>query len=511
MAETKTLIYDDKVAGRKVLPLPLELPFTRYLDELVKYASTGETKTTIVKLARGDTIYEVSNNLSAYLASAKEPHVEVLRIAGLAASGEPEGFKLMYALLLAVPPIGVLIEELADFRHVVRIMSRIDAKEKADKELMESEEWFKKKVVLCTISHELPNSDTQQEELWLRWKEGVRLAFLDPDRRWDTAVLERVKIELEALDLRIKMIVTKLNIDVHGESILFLSALREETKWRIQAVEEAKQHAGSSTLIVHRKLGERWDGILEALRATEVGTLIADLFVTQATKTHSYTHCKTGAAILHALTTHPALQSHFRKLDNLSCLSLFIHHAGGQILDVMLPIGSKLKALLNLPGFRLNGRLLTIDLRRIPAAHFVDQDDLPREVDWSEIGKDIGISYKSLALIYIDNDNFLAKLLDNPKAVGKPGVIAAISQRCRSPRILSIISNRRELYTGFANKEVPLNLLLNPARVPLTSLRKFIHVRYIDKMSLSRLANKGSGIRGEVRREVQRYLSSIGR
>ena len=49
---------------------------------------------------------------------------------------------------------------------------------------------------------------------------------------------------------------------------------------------------------------------------------------------------------------------------------------------------------------------------------------------------------------------------------------------------------------------------MNPAKIPLTSLRKFIHVRYVDKMTLQRLVGRGGNIREEVRREIQRYLNS---
>jgi hypothetical protein len=177
----------------------------------------------------------------------------------------------------------------------------------------------------------------------------------------------------------------------------------------------------------------------------------------------------------------------------------------------MVPPSSHVKMLLELAGFTLDGRILSVDLRRIQAAHFIDEKDLPREIDWAEIGKDGGMSYKSLALIYIDNDSFLVQLLDNAKATGKPGVVSVIAQRCRSPRVLGIIANRRDLYTGYANKEVPLHLLRNPGKVPLTALRKFVHVRYIDKMTLTRLANRGSGIREEVRREIHHYLANFGK
>jgi hypothetical protein len=113
-------------------------------------------------------------------------------------------------------------------------------------------------------------------------------------------------------------------------------------------------------------------------------------------------------------------------------------------------------------------------------------------------------------MTYMDNDSFLAELLNNPKAASKPGVIASIALRCRSSRILTMIANRRDLYTGFAGKEVPLNLLMNPVRIPVTTLRKFVHVRYIDRPTLQRLSGRGSPAREEIRREISRYLNNLG-
>ena len=62
---------------------------------------------------------------------------------------------------------------------------------------------------------------------------------------------------------------------------------------------------------------------------------------------------------------------------------------------------------------------------------------------------------------------------------------------------------------GIGYEHVPVNLLRNPSRVSLTSLRKFVHVRYVDRMTLQRLAARGSQIREEVRREIMHYLTTI--
>ncbi len=134
---------------------------------------------------------------------------------------------------------------------------------------------------------------------------------------------------------------------------------------------------------------------------------------------------------------------------------------------------------------------------------------MPRDIDWTDIHKEKAVSYRTLVMTYMDNDQFIFELLNNPRVLAQPGIVPLIALRSRSLRVLTIISTRLDLHTGFANKEVPINLLQNPARIPLASIRKFLHVRYIDKATLARLGGKGSQIREEVRREIQHYLSSL--
>jgi hypothetical protein len=152
--------------------------------------------------------------------------------------------------------------------------------------------------------------------------------------------------------------------------------------------------------------------------------------------------------------------------------------------------------------------MLSIEFSAVDSSYFLE-DDLPADVNWMEISNSKKLSFKSLVMSYLDNDSFLTQMLNNPKATNQPGLVALIAQRCRSLRILSMIANRRDLYTGFNNKTVPLNLVMSPARIPLTTIRKFMHIRYIDKMTLVKLSQKGgSQVREEVRREIDRYLRS---
>ena len=510
MAQFRSITYDTMAAGRKLLTFPPELPFDEYLGELVKYVPQGETKNALVRIAGIRNILERTTALADLLKSSNEPDKEVIGMAALAISADVAGFKLMYGALLAVPPVGVLMNDLAGFSNVNRMMERIARLEQGGGGFKESDEWFKKKVMLLSMSRPLPNADTTPSDRpWIGWSEGVKRAVQSADARWDTAIFERFKIELEAKDHRLKRIVAQLDPEIHENVVMTLFNLHEEVSWQRQIVDEAAHDLDGPSLILLRRLGDRWDGIAASLRKTAVGARIVEMIERQADKNHPYPHLKTGTAVVRSMITHPILRLTTRKPDILSCITLFVESAGESILEFVIPVGKKLGDLLDLPGFEKREKILKVDLARVPAAQFVDADEVPVDIDWTDIRKSGKLGFRSLVLSYINNDNFLMELIDNPKATGRQGVISLIAQRCRSSRILSVIANRRDLYTGFSNKEVPVNLLRNPAKVSLTSLRKFIHVRYVDKMSLQSLASRGSQIREEVRREIMHYLSSM--
>ncbi len=513
MQNTQTIAYDDKTSGRKVLGFPPQLPFAEFREELKEMAPEQHQIDILKEIAGEESVFARATCLAELLTEAREPHKDILRIASLAADYNSVGFKLMYASLLALPPRQTMVADLAEFTSVNRLMQKISKKEQAGTALKENEEWFKKKVMMLSMSLPLPNANnTTAETPWTAWSEGVRLALADPDPQWDKAVLERAKVELEALELRIKLIVVSLDPDRMESLAGYLFSLSEETKWRKQALEEDSDKMGKATLIIEKKIGERWSEIMTSLQKTEAGKIVVDLFRAQTMKTHSYPHVKTGAAMLHALMMHPVLKRGGSGPDGMSCIHLYVTHAGGGLLEILIRNssgGKELESLIDLSGMELIDKVLSIDLRKAPAALFVDNEGVPREIDWFEVQKEKGLSYKSLVMTFMDNDSFLAELLNNPKAASKPGVIAVIALRCRSSRILSMIANRRDLYTGFAGKEVPLNLLMNPVRIPVTTLRKFIHVRYIDRPTLLRFSGRGSPAREEIRREISRYLNNL--
>lgn len=513
METVRTIAYDDKTVGRKVLVFPPDLPFADHLTEILRLLPTGEEKDNLLKIAVVDSVFKQASLLGEYLATSGAPHTELMRIAALAASGESAGLKLLQAALLTVPPAEELVMELVDFRNVTRVMAHIAAKEKAGKTLRESEDWFRKKALLLSTSHPLPEGGSAASgDPWLGWGERVRRAIADPDHQWDQAILEHAKTEIEALDLRIRLRLATIDFVSKERTTVFLIARGDEARWRIETLEGAYQRFGEPTIVVAHKLGGRWAETMAALRSTAAGNALADLFDTQLRKVHSHPQIRLGTALMRALLMHPLLLRAQRKPDYLSCLALYADAAAGGSLEILLhkPAAvNVLKTLLDLPGFDLQQRTLAIDLRKVPSACFIDLDGMPREVDWTNIRADAAVSWRSLVITYMDNDNFIVELLNNPRVIAQPGIMPLIAQKSRSTRVLNILATNRALHTGFANKEVPVNLLMNPAKIPLSALRKFIHVRFMDKATLSRMAGKGSQIREEVRREVERYLGSL--
>lgn len=509
METLKTISYDFESAGRKIVTIPSELPFTGLFEDLRSIRDLEQRQKELTAIAEKGNLYEVSSGISSHLLIAEYPHLDILTILYMAGKGEPEGIKLLYASMLAVQPATVMIGKMADFHNVKRVMDRIHNKKTANAHLSEAEDWFSRKVMLLSIAQKLPDtSEYDPERPWHSWSEGVRRALSEADDRWDEAVSERAKAEIDALDMKIQKIVASLDPERRAAIAIYLGSLSEENRFRKLAIAESIGQSQSDPLILRRGLENIWDNTMASLRESEAGNLLADMFEVQSQKAHTLPQLKAGASLIRSLNMHPEFKKVAASIDLPSCLHQFITCAGDGILEAMVPKGTHLDAIRDSSGFEFNEEVLTIDLARIARGAFVDEDGMPINVDWTLATLDKFRSYKSLVLSYMDNDTFLVELLNNPKAISKPGVVDTISLRCRSLRVLSLVATRRELFTGYVNKNVPLNLLMSPSKVPLTLLRKFVHVRYVDKMSLGRLMGRGGNIRDDVRREIKRYLDS---
>jgi hypothetical protein len=116
---------------------------------------------------------------------------------------------------------------------------------------------------------------------------------------------------------------------------------------------------------------------------------------------------------------------------------------------------------------------------------------------------------KKLVLDSLMSVSVLLGFLRNPKIIGIPGLVEEVVIRTRSPKIIETICQVRLLHTGFANKGVPLAVLKSPVNVSVKTMRKFIHVKYVNKVDLKRMSKDKGGLRKEVVREIQLYLKTL--
>jgi hypothetical protein len=116
---------------------------------------------------------------------------------------------------------------------------------------------------------------------------------------------------------------------------------------------------------------------------------------------------------------------------------------------------------------------------------------------------------KRMVMNQVGSVSILLGFLRNPKVTSIPGLVADVTRRTRSTRVLEVIANDRTLHSGFANKDVPRAMLESPCNLSVKTLRRFIHVKFVSKTDLRRLAKDKARIRKEVVREIEAYLDSL--
>jgi len=184
-----------------------------------------------------------------------------------------------------------------------------------------------------------------------------------------------------------------------------------------------------------------------------------------------------------------------------------------------------------LDGLTIQGEFLVVDLseaagrdrwenflpvpggghpRAVPAPPDPDGTGTEDDAEEEEKAEDMTASaIKHLVMSNIMSTSVTLGFLRNPKVVSIPGLVAEVAARTRNPQIIETIATDRALYTGFANRDVPRICLQSPCNTSVKTLRKFIHVKYVNKVDLRRMANDRAGMRREVIREIEKYLEAL--
>lgn len=116
---------------------------------------------------------------------------------------------------------------------------------------------------------------------------------------------------------------------------------------------------------------------------------------------------------------------------------------------------------------------------------------------------------KNLVMTNLQSTSLLLGFLRNAKFTSVPGLVEDVANRTRSALVIETIASDRTLHTGFANRGVPQACLRSPVNVSVKTLRKFIHVKYVSKVELKRMALDRTGIRQEVGQEIRKYLDNL--
>ena len=134
-------------------------------------------------------------------------------------------------------------------------------------------------------------------------------------------------------------------------------------------------------------------------------------------------------------------------------------------------------------------------------------DESTSSLDLASGRKPPPVDWKGLVLSNITRDTLIASFLGNPKCVRVPGLVECVVVNTRSMQILSTIASKRDLHTGHQNKGVPAALLRSQCRIPMSLLRRFIHIRFVSRPELRDLALRAP--RPDVAKEIGEYLKTI--
>lgn len=155
-------------------------------------------------------------------------------------------------------------------------------------------------------------------------------------------------------------------------------------------------------------------------------------------------------------------------------------------------------------GIQMHGQKLVGRFIEGSFPELIGRDLATRPLDRAE--EKVFLDVKTLIAQNITRDGVIEALLSNAKIYGTPGLIAYIVQMCRSAVILSKIAKSRTLHSGFANRDVPLELLKSPCNIPVNLIRPFVSTKYVGMVDLRHLVKMRGGLRREVRMMVEEFL-----
>lgn len=482
----------------------------------------------------------------------------------LAVAGEPAGARLLAALLDANTPGSQLLPRIEAFSSVGRLLT-------LDSDLIGTaflDDWTARLEETVTDCHarfgEAPQSASDSPPPFLRPPRPLlrrALAGLAPSKpsatppREDLTLLASlVRLECDAYQERVSRLAGSIDpyrVAAVMRALPLLNRADGEVRDLLQLA--AWLEAGDLEAVFQRRIPREFEVLEDAERLRFASALDSDPRLEQLAALHrdfiadppSLRHLAGLAARL--MTLGRAMkQAGLRAtdLDLVAAVRLVLSHGGPEQFELALdpalveslePVllaakrgGSddlsgfvihdgKLRLAGPLPG--LGDRIWRHDLPNCAETQSDTLDDTSPtstgEPDQPDQRKDslksspTTAAVKQLVMNNVGSVSILLGFLRNPKVTSIPGLVADVARRTRASRVLEVIAGDRALYSGHANKDVPIALLESPVNISVKTLRRFIHVKFVSKTDLRRLARDKARLRKDVCREIEKYLDSL--
>ncbi len=505
--------------------------------------------------------------MAGHLGKPSAPKL-LLGIQELIHRGEAAGARFLAAYLDVSTPGARLVPLVQDFSSVRRLMKTLEADQRPPSPLQA--EWLRRVERVSRETQDLldilgldPGYDPDrpgQEPPWPAWRRCF-MGFLNdvvagrglmPDSR--NLMADMIRLEADAWQERtsnlaggvdpFNTLAVKRLLPVLAQADGQVRDLLQLAEWVLQGKDDAaftnRVSSAMETMAEddHRRLRQL---------VRETPTLATLARLAKGLEGNPLERDKLAAGVAGLLAVGRQLSLAGTRSEDLGlvdCVELVQRHRQGKY--VRVPLGAELipvlkKILLKprresdlslwpLSGVRVLGGFLEIPLSgpslkdgwenflpcpldehpRAAAPKHRDDDDQDEAEDEAENPEDMTASaIKHLVMSNIMSTSVTLGFLRNPKVIAIPGLVAEVAARTRNPQIIETIATDRALYTGFANREVPRICLQSPCNTSVKTLRKFIHVKYVSKVDLRRMASDRAGMRREVIREIEKYLEAL--
>ena len=520
----------------EVMDLTLAPPLAREADALGSAPLHADYLAEVRRLGKEESSHGRVDRLMVLLQELSDEDTARLVLAAgkLALRGEHAGTRVLVSALNVKQPGVEVLRHLGTLRSLERVMLRVASGSWREPTgghgesplfpiLDVLEEATRQGVIDLGIeilprNPEALRAMTRHLHHWFTWMELQLSARRPLPDEQVTFLVHLSALEIDLLERRISRLAETVDpYDTRGMARLMpvLSRYDQQIAHMKSVISQLTTYRpfNETTLTLETALGSRETGkFLEALRADPAGRGVSVLFSLMRQNPVLDREFAWLTSVVHQVSTLRHHHLGAPRPDVLSTMHQVLtwYRPGSPLLmalehravDALWPTVETWKVLGHFPGG------LLLKYREERGAFFLQPDGTPNLPEIPGPLEEESLSLEQLVRSQMHNDAFLLGIFENPQAMAKSSIVPLIATHSRSVRVLGKILRTRALHTG-PFKDVPRLLLMNPARVPVAGLRKFINVRFVSRVDLQRMGMRTADVRPEVKSEIQAYLARI--